>query len=291
MRIAVGIRLLPKLIILASDGGICSQMHFYLIGRILEASGNQVEYDLKWFEKCGKDLDGRFERNYDLEKLFPALHPSICRSSLLRRLYITAFHHRNNYEDTTQEEWSGLKAPLYLDGYFRDSVGMMRETFRETFCHLQPGKEAAEAAEREISPDKIYCAVHVRRGDLARFNPVYGEPTPVEYFKEAIDKVEHSDEGCDEYLVFSDEPEWCISHIMGLFPTGRARLMKANGSDKGYIDLWLISRCRHIITSQGSMGKYGALLRADKDHAGLVVLPREERNRIWPEVFQNCVEI
>jgi hypothetical protein len=36
-----------------------------------------------------------------------------------------------------------------------------------------------------------------------------------------------------------------------------------NGSDKGYIDLYLMSKCDSFITSQGSLGKYARLLRSD----------------------------
>ena len=38
-----------------------------------------------------------------------------------------------------------------------------------------------------------------------------------------------------------------------------------NNPEKGYLDLFLISGCKHYITSKGSLGKFGALLGMSKD--------------------------
>lgn len=51
---------IPDFMVLNMDGGICSQMHFYIVGRIFEKKGQRVLYNLDWFSKEGKDMDGRF---------------------------------------------------------------------------------------------------------------------------------------------------------------------------------------------------------------------------------------
>ena len=113
---------LPEEIIIKMDGGICSQMHFYLIGVILAEKGNNVSFDLKWFDTEGKDLDGKFCRNFDLRKMFPALNFRKTENNLIRRIYISAFYRHNDYfgADDNMLAWTGLKAPAYLDGYFKD---------------------------------------------------------------------------------------------------------------------------------------------------------------------------
>ena len=48
---SVGIRLnwLDRMVLVRMDGGICSQMHFYMIGHYFEEKGFTVKYDLSWF--------------------------------------------------------------------------------------------------------------------------------------------------------------------------------------------------------------------------------------------------
>lgn len=49
-----------NLIIIRSDGGICSQIAFCSLGYYLEQKGYKVKYDLNWFKQYGKDMNGIF---------------------------------------------------------------------------------------------------------------------------------------------------------------------------------------------------------------------------------------
>ncbi len=65
------------------------------------------------------------------------------------------------------------------------------------------------------------------------------------------------------FYFFSDEPDWVRDELIPqLYLTeGNCKIVDINGSDKGYMDLFLIARCKHQITSKGTLGKYGALFR------------------------------
>ena len=103
------------------------------------------------------------------------------------------------------------------------------------------------------------CAVHVRRGDLAVENPYYGCPTSLEYFRDAICCVKGLGLCPDmKFFFFSDDPDYCERNLLPLVGSN-GMVCRLNGSDKGYIDLYLISKCRWIISSQGSLGVFGAL--------------------------------
>ena len=60
----------PEIVVLM-DGGICSQMHQYLLGRFFAQKGYKVSYDLSFYRTWGTDLTHRFVRNFDLLKAFP----------------------------------------------------------------------------------------------------------------------------------------------------------------------------------------------------------------------------
>ena len=63
----------PRQVIVMIDGGICSQIHQWRIGAALRARGVDVEYDIQWFKTSGKDINGKFVRNFDLLRAFPNL--------------------------------------------------------------------------------------------------------------------------------------------------------------------------------------------------------------------------
>lgn len=296
-RALVSCRVIPNRIILRMDGGICSQMHFYLVGSMLEQRGKNVVYDLNWYKTDGKDLDGRFCRNFDLLKLFPHLKFRHTKSVILRQLYISSFYKRNDYFDSTSNKtaWLDCGTPTYLDGYFQDSDEMYGEMFRRFFeADMSvlpetniPLKETIIKASR----DGDTCAVHIRRGDLAQYNRAYGDPVGVDYFIKSIEKVYEHANGQVSFFVFSDEPEWFRVTILPGLEKYEITICDINGSDRGWCDLLLMSCCHHQITSQGSMGKYAALMRPERLIDGLVTLPLNATSAEWQRRYPTAVTL
>lgn len=285
-------RLIPSRIIIHMDGGICSQMHFYLVGMLLARHGYHVAYDLSWFRDVGTDLDGRMCRNFDLLRIFPDLRFEESRNKFLNRIYISLFYCRNDYFNNQNDSlgWLNTAPPAYLDGYFRDPEEMYSRLFREVFQIdtrvLDNSSLETLRMIEEAGADS--CAIHVRRGDLARYNAAYGHPAETDYFKECVRQVAAR---CTDpqFFLFSDEPDWCESHLIPELGDCRITVCAGNGSDKGWCDLILMSRCRHHITSQGSMGKYAALLRDDKNLDGLVTLPPNTGAEDWKRRYDSSV--
>lgn len=291
----VSLRILPRRVIINVDGGICSQMHFCLVGRVLAARGAEVRFDTNWFRKSGMDNDGRFCRNFDLLKAFPRLDFPVENTGLLRRLYISAFYRHNDYYDTTRaHEWMNVVAPVYFDGYFRDTDGMFGAFFSDLFrvdTSVLPADNLPVLAEiEEAGRGGGSCAVHIRRGDLARYEKAYGDPATVGYFREAVAKVRAESPGT-RFFVFSDEPDWCRCHVLPAIGESGVSVVDVNGSDRGWCDLILMSRCNHHVTSQGSMGKYAALLREPAQRAGLVTLPPNATSTEWLCRFPHATAI
>ncbi len=46
------------------DGGICSQIWQYFLGKYLADKGYEVEYDILWFKNHGKDMNHVHARNF-----------------------------------------------------------------------------------------------------------------------------------------------------------------------------------------------------------------------------------
>lgn len=297
-RMAVDCGLVRRMALIRMDGGICSQMHFLMAGKILEQQGLHVVYDLSWFDRDGKDLDGRFDRKFELTHVFPDVRiESVGRWSLERQIYISFFYIRNDYfgDRSDRPAWTGVTSPAYIDGYFRDVEEMYGENFRSEFKPdfgiLDENSLILEKRIREGNACGSSCAVHVRRGDLSRFNKAYGTPAEEEYFIESIRRLGMENDGKMRYFIFSDEPEWCREHLLPHLGGRDVTVCDANDSGHAGRDLLLLSECRHIITSQGSMGKYAALLREESLQEGTVTFTDNPGNDLWARRFKRGIII
>ena len=92
------------------------------------------------------------------------------------------------------------------------------------------------------------------------------------------------------YYFFSDESDWVRGGLLKDLPlTDNYRVVDINGSDKGYMDLFLMACCKHQITSKGTMGKYAAILNDNKDK--LVTLCNDKTELPWLNFIDNSVLI
>ena len=280
--------ILTPRIIVKVDGGICSQMHFYLIGSLFKEKGYKVEYDLSWYVQDGFDMTGKFCRNFDLLKLFPNLQ--FKRASLFAtRLYRCMFSYVNDYFSNKELDYLSLCPPRYLAGYYKDPKNLYQTKFKHYFPIDNNVLDKDNLAVLcNIQGIKNSVAIHVRRGDLSAYLPAYGYPASTQYFITAIEYLNKKYDACC-YFIFSDEPEWCKNNLINYLPSGfQYKIVDLNGSDKGYMDLILIANCRHQITSKGSLGKYGALL---KQGNGEVIICNDDTNKIWESLIPNSVLI
>lgn len=251
----------PKVIIYM-DGGICSQMHVYLCGECYRRASLEVLYDTTWFKKCGKDMDGRFDRKMELLEMFPNL-PFVTVSQKQSKYYRSFFSVKNINGQLPDPQT--VRQTIYLGGYYHLYPTIeYKNLFNECF-----DKKIRCATSHIIlsSPnDGTNCAVHVRRGDLVnkdeafyKANPWYKQ-IPDAYFFETIKFVSRHYPNA-HYYFFSDEPDWVEKNII---PNVDAPCELIQGN-KAYEDLLLISECDVVIASQGSFGTTAARLNGHSD--------------------------
>lgn len=276
----------PEVIVMV-DGGISSQMHQYLLGRYFAEKGMSVTYDLSFFDKCAKDMNGAYDRKFDLLKLFPYLE--FRRSQKWKtKLYIKLFFNDGKYFDESYKfKYKNLNPPLYLGGYYYTDIDLWTDFFTRYYkLSISVLDSENNLLAKEIEDQENSVAVHVRKGDLSHYLPAYGFPATDEYFVKGINFF--SKKLIDPFFfIFSDEPVWVEEHLLGmLFPDkSKLKIVSLNGSDKGYMDLFLMALCKHQITSKGSFGKFAALL-SNSDEKN-VVLVDDEIEYIWKQRLAN----
>ena len=250
----------PKVVIYM-DGGICSQMHIYLCGELYRRARLNVAYDVYWYEKDGKDLNGKFDRKLEFGDVFPDLpfKPLSGRK---------AWYYRNFFavpnEKCILPDPGSIRRTTYLGGYYHlFPTDDFKEMFQQCFGmkhHFDIPVHIPRYA------DETSCAVHIRRGDLANrdaafyeANPWY-KPLPDKYFIDTIQYVSEHYENVRFYL-FSDELDWVETNLCPKIKEPY-QLMRGN---KAFEDLALLSECDVVIGSQGSFGKMGARLNGNSD--------------------------
>lgn len=250
--------------IILTDGGICSQIAFCVLGKYLEDKGYSVKYDLSWFKENGKDCNGVFERNYVVDKAFPDLNIEIADDETCRK-----FKKKYSFPCVPNEYLTKIKPKMYLFGYPKercDYLGRYKDYFKKYFkpAELDSIKDIVDEVENTNS-----CAVHVRRGDLSRYIEGYGYPAEREYFLKAMEIIKALNEDVVFYF-FSEEPDWIRENILP-YTKEKCKIIDRNDSSKGHLDLYLVSRCKNIIGSQGSMGIFAKFLNPNENAA--LVLP------------------
>lgn len=262
-------------IIIYVDGGICSQMHQYLLGRYYAEQGFRVSYAIGWFARNGKDNNGIHSRIFEFPDLWPDL-PFEVASSKLVTFYSRVFPvKRNGMHFPLQVE-----PPCYFHGYyFFDDEKAYGEIFRRYFT-----------LGNAVSMDKLSvvdswpgskCAVHVRRGDLAQMNDVFYGKVTVDYFRKAIQYVRDRYENVKFYF-FSDEIEWVEENLREYYDDLPYELIRGN---RAFEDLNLMAHCDIFVASQGSAGKTAAMMNGN----GLLIVSTDPHDAVWKERYENTV--
>jgi hypothetical protein len=247
------------MIIVKVDGGICSQMEQYLLGYYYLKKNYIVKFDIDYYKNDGMDMDKIFARNFDLLKAFPGLNFTAASKNEVRR-YNLLYYYPNNPADP--ECFKKQQAPLYFGDYYRTIHYLDLDEFKRLFkIDFSLLDQRNRIIYEKILGAQNPVGIHVRRGDMKKSGYYWCNPQD-DYFINAMKYI--SEKYTDaNFFFFSDEADWVRENIvfrLSDFEQRNCIVVDINGSDRGYMDLFLLSACKHFITSQGSLGKFAFLL-------------------------------
>ena len=269
------IHLVKPYIMVYVDGGICSQMHQYLLGRYYAEQGMRIKYNLFWYQRNGKDNDGIHPRIFELTRMWPGLEFQASGSS-------TVFysHHFSVNKDGMHFPLR-ITAPAYLHGYyFFDDNDLYRSIFQRYFSL----DKVVHTPKVQITDDwgGTKCALHVRRGDLAKMDDCFYGKVSIDYFRKAIEYVGSSYENI-KFFIFSDGFDWVEKELAPYYSCYPHELVRGN---LAYEDLIIMAHCDCFIASQGSAGKFAAMINGK----GLLIVGKDPNDAIWKERYPNtCI--
>jgi len=234
--------------------GLADQIGQYGYGEeICEKYRLPVKYGFRWFKK-GKDDDGRFPRVFQLKSAFPDIRIEAVNE-------FTQWLHRSFFRFS--------RKPQMRKEY---GIQILKDKFHP--INIDTCKNLLD----DISAHKS-CAVHVRRGDYTHgWDGTH--PTQAEFFILAVRKIHNLDPNV-KFFFFSEEPDWIREKILPALDKDIAcRICDQNDSSKGYLDLYCIAQCDHVICSLGGFGHAGRLFSYKKGYY-LRGIASDEWNFSW----------
>ncbi|MDD2970518.1 MAG: alpha-1,2-fucosyltransferase [Lachnospiraceae bacterium] len=270
------------------SGGLGNQMFQYAFYRQLQEMGRKVKMDDTTeyqYEGCRKPQLDVFGISYDrctreeLVALTDAYMTPVDR--MRRKLFgrrTRLYHERQfNFDPKIYERGS-----TYFEGcwqtekYFKGIESLLRESF--TFKGRIP--ETTKAYLQQIQRDQekgiVPVSIHIRRGDylVESTQALYGNICTEAYYEKAIQMI-YNRLGSDvptnltkiRFYIFSNDIPWAKEHYRG----EQYVVVDCNDESTGYLDMMLMSTCRHHIIANSSFSWWGAWLNPSPDK--IVIAP------------------
>ncbi len=261
--------------IIRMSGGIGNQMFQYALYLKLVSLGKEVKFD---------DVT-----EYRLANARPIVlwvfgidYPKASREEVIRltdaamdlpsRLRRKLFGRKSaEYHEKSADYDAGVleKDSAYLCGcfqselYFKDIETKVREAFRFRNIKIPDGMESRieEYAGRIKQTESV--SIHIRRGDYLEAEQVYGGICTDAYYDGAAAYIMEKYPRAS-FFVFTNDAEWAEEWCRKK-GAGRFTVIKGTTEETGYIDLMLMSECRHHIIANSSFSWWGAWLNPSPD--------------------------
>jgi len=264
-------------------GGLGNQMFQYALAKSLETKfGDAVLVDTSLFDTYNVHNGLEIERVFNL-KLHRANECDIrqltryTRHYSLWRIYRRILPHKKTVckerqDGSFDESVLSLDISRYYDGYwqnYRYFESCEREIRR--LYSFQPFKDTKNIQTAEkIQSFEHSISIHIRRGDYLK-NSIYKGICTISYYKSAIQFIkQHINSPC-HFFVFSDDIDWCRTNLNQLLNNDSYSYVDWNKEKNSYLDMQLMSLCRHNIIANSSFSWWAAWLNQHNNN--IIVAP------------------
>jgi hypothetical protein len=273
-------------------GGIGNQMFQYAAGRSLAtALHDEFLLDLESFNGYSLHNGYELKRVFDVsteaassKKLLSllGLRGLPLSKKILRRKQFELFRGKNFAVEPYFNFWPNffsLKSNCYLHGYWQSEkyFKSIESEIRNEFSFKKPLLDASELIANQIARSNA-VSLHIRRGDYisdAKTSSIMNV-CDVSYYERAVSYVANK-VASPVFYVFSDDIDWVKQHISLDYP---CVYINHNRGEYSYIDMQLMSLCKHHIIANSSFSWWGAWLNASQKK--IVVAPK-----LW---FKNDID-
>lgn len=268
--------------IIRMTGGLGNQMFQYALYLRLKAQGKEVKFDDQT-EYAGENarpiLLWAFGIDYpraDREEINALTDGFMKFSHRVRRKLFGRRSNEYHENGCNFDEQILIKEPAYLTGYFQSEkyFDEVEEQVRKTFrfsnriwnsISKELAQKIQEYQKRIESQKETPVSVHIRRGDYLENQEAYGGICTDEYYQKAVSMMEERFSGTVFYI-FCNEAGWAKEWAGRLYgESSRFVVIEGTTEDTGYLDLFLMSRCKAHIIANSSFSWWGAWLNPNQE--------------------------
>lgn len=159
----------------------------------------------------------------------------------------------------------------YLTGYFQSEKYFenIEDSIRKSFVFTdevlaESDKMLSEATSTKIDEDATKVSLHIRRGDYLNIENEFGNICTDNYYKKAIDYITNKVEN-PVFLVFSNDSDWTKEWCAKNMASDKYVVIDGSTEETGYLDMCLMSQCKHNIIANSSFSWWGAYLNSNPD--------------------------
>jgi len=261
-------------------GGLGNQMFQYACYKALAKKYSDVKVDLSSFSfdtaHNGYELEDVFDVNINKVSSFMGAAYDIKNRKWIyrkvRRILSLKQYHKTEQKDFIYDPsiFSDSKSRYYSgfwqnEGYFIDIADEIRRDFK-----FKPLIDKENSKILELIKQTNSVGIHIRRGDYVN-HPAFGGICEQEYYQEAIHLIKTKIDAA-KFFIFSNDIDWCIENL----DIKGSEFISWNTGEHSYIDMQLMSNCKHNIIANSSFSWWGAWLNNNVDK--IVIGPKRWLN-------------
>ena len=258
-------------------GGLGNQMFQYACYKSLRKTYPNVKADLNSF-----DIDTA-HNGYELEEIFDLDIEKVSKLTggiydiknrkwkyrKIRRIFGLKKYHKEEEKDFTYDPsiFYGSQS-RYYSGFWQNEQYFIdvADEIRKDFC-FRPISDQKNLETLKKIKESNSVSIHIRRGDYVN-HPAFGGLCDKSYYQEAI-KLIHSKVDLAALFVFSNDIEWCRTNL----EIPNAEFISWNKGKDSYIDMQLMSNCKHNIIANSSFSWWAAWL--NNNYNKVVIGPKK----------------
>jgi hypothetical protein len=266
-------------------GGLGNQMFQFATGRAMSMRlGVPLRVDISSFSTCKIHQGFELQRVFscaaevvDEEDMFEVLgwqNSSVVRRLMLQRK-LSAFRRKEFVVEPYFHYWEEIlkvSGSCYLHGYWQSEkyFSEVATKIRKEFVFCKPLENQSLNLARLISKVNS-VSLHVRRGDYAN-NPLTTSVHGLCSLDYYIAAIKYITERVQEphFFIFSDDIVWVKNNLKMVFPS---EYVDCNQENQSYIDMQLMSMCKHNIVANSSFSWWGAWLNLNLGK--IVITPKK----------------
>ncbi len=278
------------MVVISMTGGLGNQMFQYCLFKTYQKKGVNIKLDVSGYgiNSIRPFSDERYNQTgYMLEDLFnvkcvyaskfdrcfaknmPSVFLGAKRGEMRAFNTVSTTNYKElmfSNEEILSKKYQQLKHGL-LFGYWQypEHYFDVLDQIKKDFCFKNPLDEKNKQTAQKIAATNS-VSIHVRRGDYLSYTDHFYS-LGKKYYNEALDIIREKNKDI-EIFVFSDDVTWCKENL-GLKD---AHYVDGNYGDKNYIDMQLMSLCKHNIIANSTFSLWAALLNDNKQK--IVVSPK-----------------